>query len=334
MRRTFLSVFLVSLWAMAGLHGCKPEAAAPSPGEQARRDSLALHVAVMPVTDCLPLIHAVGSGITDSLGLDVRLCDYLAQMDVDTALQRGHVEVAYSDLIRALRMMSATPVKAFMEGGRTPMAMVALSSGRVKKAHQLKERMVALSRLSVSDYWCDAMLDSAFMVGEDVYRPQVHDVQLRTDMLRTGLVDAAMLPSPYSRWMERTGHKVVALSAERGPHMAAWLVRTEVLADTFRLRQVGLLVEAVAIVCRQLAGKEDGQILRSLMSARCGVPGTVADSMRLDLPTRPALPDTAAVGEAVRFLRRRDRLPGGARPDSLLPDSTMLRMIYRYEKEG
>lgn len=306
---------------------CKREAVVLSPEEQARMDSMALHVAVMPVTDCLPLAYAVSSGITDSLGLDVRLCDYLAQMDVDTALQRGRVEVAYSDLVRALRMMPTTPVRAFMSG-TSPIALVALKSGRVKKIHQLKERMVAISRLSISDYWCDAMLDSVFMQGEDVYRPQVHDVQLRTDMLRTGLVDAAILPSPYSRWMQRVGHKIVDLSPSRGPYLSAWLARTDILTDSFRVHQIKLLVEAVSIAAGRLAAEKDGYALRRMMPACCGIPEEIADSMQLDLPAQPALPDTGAVGHAARFLHSRDRLPLAARSDSLLLDSVLYKTIF------
>ncbi len=101
---------LPTLLFLATLAACTQKAPEISPEEEARRDSLALQVAVMPTTDCLPLYLAAECGIADSLGLDMRLRTYMAQMDVDTALQKGRVTVAYSDLIRALRLADKTPL--------------------------------------------------------------------------------------------------------------------------------------------------------------------------------------------------------------------------------
>lgn len=304
----------------AMLPSCREGEVQLSDEELAHRDSMALHVAVMPVVDCLPMVYAVRSGIADSMGLDVRLSNYMAQMDVDTALQNGRVEVAYSDLVRGLRMMPKTPVKALM-CNTSPMTLVALKTNRVKKAHQMKERMVAISRLSVSDFWCDALLDSASMQMEDVYRPQVHDVQLRTDMLRTGLIDAAIMPAPYAGWMIRLGHKAVGTSPANGPHLAAWLARTDVWADSLRLRQVNQLIEAYLLAAQRLAEGGNESVWRTLVATYCNVPPEVADSMRLLPPAMPVAPGHEDVAAATRFLERRDRMPKQTHADSLLLDS-------------
>ena len=75
-----------------------------SPEEEARRDSAALHVALMPVADCLPFYIAQRSGIYERLGLDLRILTLQAQLDTDTALLRGRAELAYSDLARAIML--------------------------------------------------------------------------------------------------------------------------------------------------------------------------------------------------------------------------------------
>ena len=67
-----------------------------------REDSAALKVAVMPTLDCLPLYVAEEREMFDTI-VDIRLKCYTAQMDCDTALQRGRVEMAVSDLVRAER---------------------------------------------------------------------------------------------------------------------------------------------------------------------------------------------------------------------------------------
>lgn len=74
------------LLSIAAIVSCTQKGTQPTAEELAARDSLALHIAVMPTTDCLPMYLAAECGIADSLGLDIRLHTYLAQMDVDTAI--------------------------------------------------------------------------------------------------------------------------------------------------------------------------------------------------------------------------------------------------------
>ena len=69
-----------------------------------REDSAALKIAVMPWVDCLPVFVAKDHQLFDT-AVDIRLKQFTAQMDVDTAFQRGRVEGGFTDLVRAERMM-------------------------------------------------------------------------------------------------------------------------------------------------------------------------------------------------------------------------------------
>ncbi len=308
---------LPSLLFLLALVACKPEEQVLSPEEIATRDSLALHVAVMPTTDCLPLFLAAESGIADSLGLDMRLHTYMAQMDVDTALQKGRVRVAYSDLIRTLRLADKIPLKAIMKG-ETPMSLVAVKGNRVSKIHQMKERMVAISRLSTSDYWCDIVLDSAFMLKEDVYRPQVHDIRLRTEMLRTNLVDAAILPEPYAEWMKLEGNPVIYTSPKAGPHFPAWVVLKDSTLDQRREEQVNLMVQAYDIAAQQIQSGRHETLLKRILKQQYEINPSVADSMQISCPEGAALPDSLSLKAATSFLKTRERMPKDVHPDSLI----------------
>lgn len=305
------------LLSIAAIVSCTQKGTQPTAEELAARDSLALHIAVMPTTDCLPMYLAAECGIADSLGLDVRLHTYLAQMDVDTAIQAGHVTVAYSDLIRAIRMSDNTSVKAIMKGS-TGMSLLAIKGKRVSKVHQMKERMVAISRLSISDYWCDAMLDSAYMLMEDVYRPQIHDIQLRTEMVRTGLIDAAILPEPYSQWMEFAGNNIIYTSPKHGPHLAAWIVKADSTLDTRRREQVRLMAEAYDIAARQMNEPRHRSRIRHILQAQYRIAPEAVDSIKIVCPAGAELPDSTALKEAVKFLQARERMPEHVETDSLI----------------
>lgn len=310
-----ISLFLLLLSAIIG---CTPHNSNTGPNDFDQPDSLSLHVAVMPTSDCLPLYLAQACGITDSLGLDIRLHTYMAQMDVDTAIQAGHVSVAYSDLIRALRLEKYVPVKAIMQG-RTRTSLVTLKGKRVKKIHQMKERMVAISRLSLTDYWCDAMLDSAFMLQEDVYRPQIHDIRLRTEMVRTQLIDAAMLPEPYTQWMQEEGNHVVFTSPREGPHFPAWIVRSDSTLNAYRKAQIQLMVKAYESAARQMTEPQHRPLLVKILKQEFQLPPEVADTLHLEpMEYTTACPDGADVQRAADFLRDRAQLPENIHPDSLI----------------
>ena len=117
--------------------------------EEARTDSLTLRIAVMPVMDCLPIYYAQRTGLMKEMNLNAHIETYMAQMDIDTTLQKGHADVGYSDLIRAIRLMpTVNNLHAFM-AGQERLTLISQKGKRVKKENQLKERMIAMCRLSV-----------------------------------------------------------------------------------------------------------------------------------------------------------------------------------------
>ena len=61
-------------------------------------DTTMLRVAVMPAMSCLPVYYAEWTGLDDSLGVEMELLRFQAQMDVDTAILYGHTEIAFTDL--------------------------------------------------------------------------------------------------------------------------------------------------------------------------------------------------------------------------------------------
>ena len=107
MRRLFLIVAIISL-----IVGCGQSYEETKRLNQAQRlklfreDSAALKVAVMPTLDCLPVFVAKERQLFDT-AVDIRLKQFTAQMDCDTALMRNRVEGSVSDLVRAERMMKS-----------------------------------------------------------------------------------------------------------------------------------------------------------------------------------------------------------------------------------
>ena len=140
----------------------------------------------MPTLDCLPFYYAQRCGLFKELGLDIRLQTFNAQMDCDTAFARRHVDVSYTDLIRAAWMQSkGTGLYVFMQADGHHELLTA-KSRRIRQTKHLKERMVAMARHSVTDLLLDTV------IGRHVWNrlrstiPKSTTIRLRYDMLNNG----------------------------------------------------------------------------------------------------------------------------------------------------
>ena len=229
-------------------------------------DSTALRVAVMPTMGCLPLYYAVRSGLTDSLGLQITLLRYQAQMDIDTAILRGHADIAYT----------LKPFAACDE----PLSLISLKTKRVKRINQMKEQMIAVSRLSATDYWCDRLLDSTSTNHDDIYRPQINDVRLRAEMMRMGLIDAAMMGEPFATWMVMLGHKRLFRTQRGQTRLYAWVASDN--ATDIQQKAFCHLLDSAVVLCNQ---SSQADLIRNVLQQEYQLPPALTDTLELPAPT-------------------------------------------------
>ena len=160
-----------------------------------REDSAALKVAVMPTLDCLPLFVAEDREMFDT-AVDIRLKEFTAQMDCDTALQRGRVEMAITDLVRAEMMKRDKNKKleiGYLTATNAYWLLIGNRNQRITQLKHLDDRMVAMTRYSVTDMLTSMAVDSAKLKSERVFRIQVNDVNVRLDMLENNEMDALLM---------------------------------------------------------------------------------------------------------------------------------------------
>lgn len=272
--------------------------------KQAEKDSLALHVAVMPTLDCLPFYYAERCGIFENLGVDVRLHTYRAQMDCDTAFSHRHSDVAYTDLIRAALMQSkGTGLYTIMQTDGYH-ELVTAKSKRIRDIHHLKEKMVAITRHSVTDMLLDTVLYDAQLDPTTVYHPQINDIVLRYDMLRNGTIDAAFLPEPYLTQCKLLGDRSIYDSRKKNIRMMAFMASQHAVKDNRKAKQVELLVKGYDMAVEQINKGLNKDSIGKILSDY-PVLKTTVDSLTLPEygPARKVNPTDVEV--AIRFLRNR-----------------------------
>ena len=173
-----------------------------------REDSAALKVAVMPTLDCLPVFIAKDHQMFDTV-VDIRLKRFNAQMDCDTALMRGRVEGSISDLVRTERMIQqGTPLK-YVAATNAYWLLISNRQLRMSNLKHLDDRMLAMTRYSVTDLLSDLAVDSAKLKTERVFRIQINDVNVRLKMLENNEMDALLMTEPQATQALLGKHKVL-----------------------------------------------------------------------------------------------------------------------------
>jgi len=307
--------FLLSIIMLASC--AHKQEAMLSVADAKKADSLALHVAVMPTLGCLPVYYAQLTGITDSLDLDIRLLRYSAQMDIDTAIARRHADIAYTDIIRAIRLSDSVSVTSFL-ANEEPLTLVAEKGKKVKKMKQMSEKMIAICRLCATDYWCEKMLDSAKISLDSIYRPQINDVKLRGKMMRTGLLEGAMLEEPYASWAVMEGNKKLMQTQGMPSQFAVWVTTDSIGKDNRKTEQMRKFIAAYEMAVENINKGLFADSLRSILIKEYEMPDSVADSLKLTPIKQPFIPQKKDVEEAVTWLSGRNITPKKFNSDAFI----------------
>lgn len=249
MRRLFLIVAIISL-----IVGCGQSYEETKRLNQAQRlklfreDSAALKVAVMPTLDCLPVFVAKERQLFDT-AVDIRLKQFTAQMDCDTALMRNRVEGSVSDLVRAERMMkSGVPIK-YWASTNAYWLLISNRQQRINDLKHLDDKMVAMTRYSVTDLLSDMVVDSAKLKPERVFRIQINDVNVRLKMLENNEMDALLVTEPYATQAILAKNKVLFDTRKSDMQMGVFVFRTEGMDDKNRRHQMKVFQEGYNEAC-------------------------------------------------------------------------------------
>ena len=216
-----------------------------------REDSAALKVAVLPTLDCLPLFVAEERQMFDT-AVDIRLKRFSAQMDCDTALQRGRVELAVSDLVRTERMATMGLRLKYLTATNAYWLLIGNRNQRITELKHLDDRMVAMTRYSVTDLMAELAVDSAKLKPERVFRIQVNDVNVRLDMLENNEMDALLLTEPQLTQALLGKHHVLLDSRREDIWMGVIAEDSIAMSEASRQRQLKALVDGYNKACDSL----------------------------------------------------------------------------------
>lgn len=244
----------------------------------AKEDSAALKIAVMPTLDCLPLYVAREYKWFCDGKTDIRLKYFTSQIDCDTAILNGRVEGAVSDLVRVARMnKSGAKVKPQIATAAYWQLFTNRNS-RIRQLNQLDDKMVAMTRYSVTDMLADHVVDSAKLKSERVFKVQINDVNVRLQMMLNNEMDAMFVTEPQATLARLAKHKVLLDTRKMNWHMGVIVFREKPMKDVDRKRQYDVFVKAYNQACDSI-NKNGIARYAHLMEKYCRTRSAVLDSI-------------------------------------------------------
>ncbi len=291
-------------------------------GDGIPEDTTVLKVALLPTTDCLPLHYADSAGLFARLGLQVEIITYTSQMDCDTALARGHVQVARTEMPRSILLRHREHVPHYLIARlQAEQQLIASKAKETSQLLQLRERLVGLARHTTADLLSDVLTDSISIHRGDIFRPQINDVKLRTAMIGNGTLDAAFLPEPYATKARLNGHHPLftPTNSDKHPQLAVLAATYRTCTNAHRAEQMRTFIRAYNMAADELNHRADQKRLRNILLNVSGLGHEVTDSLRLPHFTPLQAAEKSNLDAAILWLQSREVLPDtDTRADTLL----------------
>lgn len=151
-------------------------------------------IGVLPTDDYLPLIVANHYKL---MGNDDRVCikRYSSEIDIKKGFIDSEIDVFIADDNEQLGAKNLKVEKLLTV--KSELFLVANAKTRINSIDGLVDKMVGVCRYTTSDKLLNEALASA-NVQSSVYHIQIADVNLRMKMLKSGYIDAAVLPNPQA----------------------------------------------------------------------------------------------------------------------------------------
>ena len=244
----------------------------------AKEDSAALKIAVMPTLDCLPFYLAEDHNLFDT-AVDIRLKHFTAQMDVDTAMMNRRVELAVTDLVRAERMIKQDSAIGYLTATNAYWQLITNRIARMTQLKHLEDKMLAMTRYSVTDMLGDLAVDSAKLKQEFVFRIQVNDVNIRLKMLENNEMDALLITEPHAAQARLLKHKVLLDTRKLDMKMGAVVMRNKDMNEKNRKRQLDVMIKGYNDACDSI-NKNGVAAYSDLVMKYCKVKKNTVESLK------------------------------------------------------
>lgn len=180
------------------------------------KTSKVLSFGAMPSVDALPIVIAAEKGFFQKEGVNVEIQYFKSAKDRDAAFQSGSLDGIIGDYVAICLYQNAgfdVKITGSTDGN---FMLVANAASGIKSIDQIKGKSVAISEKTCIEYSLDKMLERNSMTPQDVQKTVIPAIPTRLEMLRTGKVDLALMPEPFSTLAIKDGATLLGSANDKG----------------------------------------------------------------------------------------------------------------------
>ena len=202
-----------------------------SQGESA--DSATLKIGIMPSVDYLPIAVAQEQGFFKR---PIKLVRFSSPMERDAALQTAEVDASVTDYMGAMLLHAKGLPISLSVACQGSFRLVFGRDDKLTDIPHLRGKHIGLSSNTLIEYATERALVDATGKPFSYTRVEVQKIPIRLEMLRSGELDAAILPEPFASTGQALGLLAIEVPGELTQGITGLLFQNKALERSDDLR--------------------------------------------------------------------------------------------------
>ena len=196
-------------------------------------DSITLKIGIMPSVDYLPIAVAQEQGFFKR---PIKLVRFSSPMERDAALQTAEVDASVTDYMGAMLLHAKGLSISLSVACQGSFRLVFGRDDKLTDIPHLRGKHIGLSSNTLIEYATERALVDATGKPFSYTRVEVQKIPIRLEMLRSGELDAAILPEPFASTGQALGLHAIEVPGGLTQGITGLLFQNKVLERSDDLR--------------------------------------------------------------------------------------------------
>lgn len=196
-------------------------------------DSTTLKIGIMPSVDYLPIAVALEQGFFKR---PIKLVRFSSPMERDAALQTAEVDASVTDYMGAMLLHAKGLPISLSVACQGSFRLVFGRDDKLTDIPHLRGKHIGLSSNTLIEYATERALVDATGKPLPYTRVEVQKIPIRLEMLRSGELDAAILPEPFASTGQALGLHAIEVPGGLTQGITGLLFQNKVLERSDDLR--------------------------------------------------------------------------------------------------
>lgn len=274
-------------------------------------DSTALKIGVMPSVDYLPIAVAQQQGFFKR---PIELVRFASPLERDAALQTAEVDASVTDYMGAMLLHAKGLPVSLSTACQGSFRLVFGRDKDLTDVASLAGKHVGLSSNTLIEYATERALVDPSGKPLDYIRVEVQKIPIRLEMLRSGELEAAILPEPFASMGEALGLYAIDVPHGLTDGITGLLFQTKALERTEDIRAfVAGYNEAVAFMQSQ-----PRSAWISALGDLLGITPQQAEQIKLPTYQPITAPTTEALQPILSWMKTKKLVPADYNAEGLI----------------